>query len=93
VAIPRALSPGNSATDDNSAVTKSPPPGTRDPISAPLVDDATLLREYQQVRGKISQFQQDWSTSPPAVNSLDSDIPGLRAELEKLTERIEQSGP
>jgi serine/threonine-protein kinase len=93
VAIPRALSPGNSATDDNSAVTKSPPPDIHDPVSAPLVDDATLLRECQQVRGKISRFQQDWSTSPPAANSLDSDIPGLRAELEKLTERIEQSGP
>jgi serine/threonine protein kinase len=93
VAIPQALSPGNSATSDNSAVSKLPPASAHDPFSEPLVDDATLLREYQQVRGKISQFQQDWSTSPPAVNSLDSEIPGLRAELEKLTEQIEKTGP
>jgi hypothetical protein len=93
VTIPRALSPGNSATDENSAATNSQPITSVSPIDEPPIDEATLFSEYQQVRGKISQVHHDWSTSPPSQNSWESTIPELRAQLENLTEQIDQSGP
>jgi serine/threonine-protein kinase len=91
--IPQILSPGDSTKDENSTTTNSQPGSLRDAIQAPLTDEATLLKEYQQVRGKISEFHRDWSTSPPSQNSWESAIPKLRAQLENLTERIDQGGP
>jgi serine/threonine-protein kinase len=93
VAIPQVLKPGNSATVTNSAATNSLPANAQEEISEPLVDEATLLREYQQVHRKVSEFHRDWSASPPVRDSLELEIPELQAELEKLTERIEQGGP
>jgi eukaryotic-like serine/threonine-protein kinase len=93
VAIPRALSPGNSATNENSAGTNSQPITSLNPIDEPPIDEAALISEFQQVRGKISQFHHDWSTSPPSQNLWESAIPELRMQLENLTERIDQSGP
>jgi serine/threonine-protein kinase len=93
VAMPRALSPGNSTTGENTTGTNSQPITLHNPIDERPIDEATLFNEYQQVRGKISQVHRDWSTSPPARNALESEIPELRAQIEKLTEQIDQSGP
>jgi serine/threonine protein kinase len=93
VAIPQALLPGNSATHENTADTNPQPASSHDTFQEPLIDEATLLKEYQQVRGKISQVHHDWSTSPPSQNSWESAIPELRKQIENLTQRIDQNGP
>ena len=92
-ALPQVLSPGDAANDENSTAANSRPGSLPDAIQEPLTDEATLLKEYQQVRATVSQFHRDWSTSPPPQNSWESAIPELRAQLENLTKRIDQGGP
>ncbi|HEY3392735.1 MAG TPA: serine/threonine-protein kinase, partial [Lacipirellulaceae bacterium] len=91
--IPRALSPSNSATDENPQAANAQLEKSHDAITEPAIDEATLLNEFQEVNGKISEFHREWSTSPPEHSALESAIPKLRIELETLAERIDQSEP
>jgi serine/threonine protein kinase len=93
LAVPQAISPGNSATGENTVDTNSQPRTSHNPIDEWPIDEATLISEFQQVRGQISRFHHDWSSSPPSLNTWESSIPDLRTQLNNLTERIDQSGP
>jgi hypothetical protein len=90
---PWAFSPGHSAADETSPRTNSPGAVVDNAVQEPLTDEATLIKSYHDVRGKISEVYHDLSTSPPAQDFLETEIPHLRAQLEKLTKQIDQSGP
>jgi serine/threonine protein kinase len=79
--------------------TAAPAPGVESsavvesqPTSEPLVDDQTMYEDYRELNETISRFQREWSTSPPAENSWESEIPEIRRQLEELSKRIDQSG-
>jgi hypothetical protein len=93
VAISKNLSREPSSSAAHTGVVESAAVAVTEPTDEPLVDDQTMYEDYQELDRRVSRFQRDWSTSPPAVDTWESEIPEIHRQLEDLSKRVDHGGP
>jgi serine/threonine-protein kinase len=84
---------GDSSVEKQTTVTDRSTTAEQITVPESIPDERELVSEYRQVRERTSQFERQWSSSPPTVNSLDRDISDLGKQIEEFATRIEQTAP